>query len=102
MSDVSTPGVKSEPHPGAGPARAGRWSRRVRQTHRWLSIAFVTGVIMATIATASAGEQEPSGWFYVLPGGSLVLLALTGLYLFALPHLGRWRATKAAQRGGNR
>lgn len=57
----------------------------VRQIHRWVSIAFVA-VVIAIFATLGLGN-EPAQWVYLLPLAPLAFLALTGLYLFALPYL---------------
>lgn len=61
----------------------------IRQFHRWTSIAFVLSVVATTIALAQA---EPIIWASYVPLLPLAVLALTGLYLFALPHVARWRA----------
>jgi hypothetical protein len=68
------------------------WNNRVRQIHRWLSIAFTLAVIVNVIAM---GQGEPALWVGLLALLPLVLLLLTGLYLFVLPYATRWRsATK--------
>jgi hypothetical protein len=66
----------------------------IRQTHRWLSIAFVAAVIATTIALA---QKEPVMWMSYLPLAPLALLALTGLYLFALPYLAKRRKPEAGR-----
>ena len=68
------------------------WNKWVRQIHRWLSIAFTVAVIVNIIAM---GQGEPTLWVGLLALLPLVLLLLTGLYLFVLPYATRWRsATK--------
>ena len=62
----------------------------IRQTHRWLSIAFTLTVIANFIALAQ-GTGMPPPWVTYSPLLPLALLMLTGLYLFALPYLVRWR-----------
>ena len=63
----------------------------IRQTHRWVSIAFVA--IVAGIVTALGLGQQPAQWVYLLPLLPLAVLAGTGLYLFVLPYLpGRRRS----------
>lgn len=60
----------------------------IRQIHRWLSIAFTTGVIVYIVAM---GQGQPPAWlglFALLP---LIFLLLTGLYLFVLPYTVRRR-----------
>ena len=65
----------------------------IRQAHRWVSIAFVVAVIATSIALA---QDEPIVWVSYLPLLPLALLAVSGLYLFALPYLGRWRSGRRA------
>ncbi len=67
------------------------WNRIIRQTHRWLSIIFFVTVGVATYA-AVTGQDESSGLFY-LPLPPLFLLMATGLYLFLLPYVARWRGS---------
>lgn len=61
----------------------------IRQTHRWLSVAFTLGVI-AYIVAMSGGKQPPYwlGLFALVP---LILLLVSGLYLFVLPYAVKWR-----------
>ncbi len=70
------------------------WSKWIRQTHRWLSIAFTLTVIANFVALAQ-GTGMPSPWVTYSPLLPLALLLLTGLYLFALPYVAR-------RRGGGR
>jgi hypothetical protein len=65
------------------------WNYRMRQIHRWLSIAFTAAVIVNLIAL---GLQESAAWIGLLALLPLVLLLLTGLYLFALPYASKWRS----------
>ncbi len=55
----------------------------VRQTHRWLSIAFTVAVIVNGVAVALKRYSARVGLLAVLP---LALLLFTGLYLFVLPY----------------
>jgi quinol-cytochrome oxidoreductase complex cytochrome b subunit len=64
------------------------WNIRLRQTHRWLSIAFILGVIVNTLAVVAGNYAL---WLGILAGVPLALLAATGLYLFMLPYVARWR-----------
>ena len=69
------------------------WNTWIRQIHRWLSIAFT----MAVIANIAAwGLKEPAAWVGPVVGFlallPLVLLMLTGLYMFVLPYATRWRS----------
>ncbi len=60
----------------------------VRQTHRWLSIAFVAAVI---VYMAAMRRGAPPAWLGVFPAGALISMLATGLYLFALPYLPKRR-----------
>ena len=61
----------------------------VRQFHRWLSIAFTVAVIANIVALALKEQAVWVGLLALLP---LVLLLLTGLYLFVLPYATKWRS----------
>jgi hypothetical protein len=65
------------------------WNKWVRQTHRWVSIAFTMGVIVNGVAVARGKYTAALGLFALLP---LALLFVTGLYLFVLPYGGKWRS----------
>jgi hypothetical protein len=64
------------------------WSNRIRQIHRWLSVAFTVAVIVTFVAL---GQENPAVWVSYLPLPPLALLLLTGLYLFLLPYASRRR-----------
>jgi len=64
------------------------WNKRVRQTHRWLSIVFTAAVIVNIIAVALKKYSAGVGLLAVFP---LALLLFTGLYLFVLPYAAKWR-----------
>lgn len=72
------------------------WNSWMRQLHRWVSIAFTVGVIVNVVALARGGDQEPAVWVGLLALLPLVLLLLTGLYLFVLPYAARWRGGRRA------
>ena len=61
----------------------------IRQTHRWLSIAFTLGVI--TYIVAMSGGKQPPYWLGLFALVPLILLLVSGLYLFALPYAAKWR-----------
>ena len=65
------------------------WNKWVRQTHRWLSIAFTVAVIVNGIAVA---KQKYTAWLGLLAVLPLALQFLTGLYLFVLPYATKWGA----------
>ena len=62
------------------------WSRLIRQTHRWLSIAFTLAVIANLVALM---QKEQVVWVGLLALFPLILLLVSGLYLFALPYLAK-------------
>ncbi|WP_027572704.1 hypothetical protein [Bradyrhizobium sp. WSM1743] len=64
----------------------------IRQIHRWLSMAFTLAVI-ANIVTMTM--QLQAVWIGFLALVPLIPLLATGLYLFALPHVGRSKANEA-------
>jgi hypothetical protein len=64
------------------------WSNGIRQTHRWLSIAF-TATVIANFAAMSRGT--PPAWVTYSPLLPLALLLFSGLYLFVLPYAARRR-----------
>jgi cellulose synthase/poly-beta-1,6-N-acetylglucosamine synthase-like glycosyltransferase len=64
------------------------WSKLIRQTHRWLSIAFTVTVIANFVALARGTSPA---WVTYSPLVPLFLLLFSGLYLFALPYAAKWR-----------
>jgi hypothetical protein len=68
-------------------------SHLIRQTHRWLSIAFTLTVVANFVAMT---QGPPPAWITYSPLLPLALLLFTGLYLFALPYLTKWRAARRA------
>jgi hypothetical protein len=59
----------------------------IRQTHRWVSIAFTLTVLANFIALAAANGHQPPAWITYSPLPPLAFLLFTGLYLFTLPYL---------------
>ena len=72
--------------PAVTPPALSRW---IRQFHRWVSVFFTLSVIATSIALA---QEKPILWVSYIPLIPLALLFLTGVYLFALPYLQRWRS----------
>jgi hypothetical protein len=66
------------------------WSIWIRQIHRWLSIIF-SAVVAAIFISLGAGV-EPAYWVYLMPLLPLFLLMFTGLYMFVLPYVTKWRS----------
>ncbi|MGH6909197.1 MAG: hypothetical protein ACREE0_13610 [Phenylobacterium sp.] len=71
------------------------WSERLRQVHRWVSMAFTAGVVVNTVAVV---QGKPAAWMYLLALVPLFVLLATGLYLFARPYAARWRTARALPR----
>jgi len=65
-----------------------RVSKLIRQSHRWLSILFTT-TVAANFAIMVFGQ--PPMWIVYAPLPPLFLLMFSGLYMFAAPHVLRWR-----------
>ena len=65
------------------------WNKWIRQTHRWLSIAFTVAVIVNVVAVVQGKYTTRLGLMAVL---LLALLLFTGLYLFVLPYATKWRS----------
>jgi len=65
------------------------WNTRVRQGHRWLSIAFTVTVIANFVAM---GLGEPPDLVVYSPLPPLFLLLFTGLYMFVLPYATKRRS----------
>jgi len=62
------------------------WNAGIRQTHRWLSIAFTLTVIANIVLLVMNSSQT---WVGVLALVPLIPLLATGLYMFVQPYLGR-------------
>jgi hypothetical protein len=64
------------------------WNKLIRQTHRWLSIAFTVAVIANVVAMM---QEKQAVWVGVLALVPLILLLLSGLYMFTLPYTAKPR-----------
>ncbi len=69
------------------------WTTWFRQIHRWLSIAFTVAVIINIVALR---QKEPAVWVGILALLPLILLLVSGLYLFVLPYATKWRSGRRA------
>jgi len=69
------------------------WNSWIRQIHRWLSIAFTLAVIVNVVAMS---QEKPALWVGLLALFPLILLLLSGLYLFVLPYAAKWRGARSA------
>ena len=59
------------------------WSTWIRQSHRWVSIAFTLTVVANFVAI---GLGHPMSWVTYAPLPFLFFQLFTGLYLFGLPY----------------
>ena len=60
-----------------------RWSRQI---HRWTSVAFTLGFLANTVIAVAGIDAVWVGVFALVP---LLVLLVTGLWLFAIPWLPR-------------
>jgi hypothetical protein len=78
------------------------WNKWLRQSHRWLSVVFTVLVIANIVVNVIPLAQEQLtlwvGFVTLLP---LVLLLLTGLYLFVLPYTTKWRSERRTAETGD-
>jgi len=65
------------------------WNHWIRQIHRWVAIIFTLTVIANFVVLSQGGGVT---WVTYSPLPPLAFLMLTGLYLFVLPYLARWRS----------
>jgi hypothetical protein len=73
---------------------ASKWSHWIRQSHRWLSMAFTLTVVANFVVRA---RGEPPAWVTYSPLLPLFLLLFSGLYMFALPYVRRWRSARVSR-----
>ena len=69
------------------------WSKWVRQLHRLLSIAFTLVVIFNGMAVF---KHRYTNWMGLLAVAALALMFFTGIYLFVLPYVTKWRSGRPA------
>jgi len=72
-------------------ANGSHWTRRF---HRVVSIVFTLTVVANFLAMALRPGSPPPPWITYAPLLPLALLALSGLYLFALPYIGARRGRR--------
>lgn len=73
------------------------WNQLIRQSHRWVSIAFTLGVMVnMAVMSQLKGDAQPPVWVGLLALVPLILLLVSGLYLFALPYAAKWRGSQRA------
>ena len=67
----------------------------IRLIHRWLSAAMTVGMIINLVAVLLHRYTNTLGLLAVVP---LVLLFLTGEYMYVVHYLAKWRSTRRATR----
>jgi len=70
------------------------WNKWIRQTHRWLSIAFTVAIIVNGVAVVKGKYSNRLGLMAV---AVLALEFFTGLYLFVLPYATKWRSGRRTE-----
>jgi len=73
------------------------WNFGMRQFHRWTSIVFMAAVIFNTVMLVLNRQATWVGLTALFP---LILLMITGLYLFALPYLAKSRRAQRLSDAG--
>ena len=68
------------------------WNSGIRQFHRWVSMAFTLTVIANFVFMGMNGAGSLPPYVTYSPLLPLALLMFTGLYLFALPYVTRFRS----------
>jgi membrane protein CcdC involved in cytochrome C biogenesis len=68
------------------------WNKVIRETHRWLSIAFTLALIVNVVAMV---QEKQAVWIGLLALFPLILLMVSGLYMFALPYFATGGARRA-------
>jgi hypothetical protein len=61
----------------------------LRQFHRWTSVVFTVAVLINLVAVAMKVNEVWIGLLALFP---LILLMITGLYMFVRPYLGKTSA----------
>jgi hypothetical protein len=69
------------------------WSKWVRQLHRWLSTVFTLVVVFNGVAVF---KHRYTNWMGLLAVAALALMFFTGIYLFVLPYVTKWRSGQVA------
>ena len=65
------------------------WNKWIRQTHRWLSIAFMVAIVVNGVTVVQGRYSSRLGLMAVFV---LALEFFTGMYLFVLPYAAKWRS----------
>jgi heme A synthase len=65
------------------------WNKWIRQTHRWLSIAFTVAIVVNGVTVVQGRYSSRLGVMAVFV---LAMEFFTGMYLFVLPYAAKWRS----------
>jgi uncharacterized iron-regulated membrane protein len=68
------------------------WNRSIRTIHRWTSITFAVALVTYIVA---GGRKELAFWLGLFALVPLIVLLVTGLYMFFLPYVSKWRGGRA-------
>jgi hypothetical protein len=67
----------------------------IRQIHRWLVVPFLLAIIYLLVASLVNGENVLLPlWLNMIAIGSLIVLLLTGLYMFGQHYWYKWRRAR--------
>lgn len=69
------------------------WNKWMRQTHRWLSVVFTAAVLVNLVMVLMGKYSNTMGLSAV---AVLMLMLVTGLYLFVLPYAAKWGKRRQA------
>jgi hypothetical protein len=69
------------------------WNKWMRLSHRWLSVAFTVAVLVNLVAVLQGKYTARLGLMAV---ATLALQFFTGLYLFVVPYISKWRGLRRA------
>ena len=75
------------------------WNVWIRQLHRWVSVVFTVTVVTNFVALGLGKGAMPPPWITYAPLPPLFLLLFSGLYLFVLPYVARWRSARRSTEG---
>lgn len=64
------------------------WNKWIRQTHRWLSIAFTLAILVNGVTVVRGKYNNKLGLMAV---AVLALEFFSGMYLCVLPYAAKWR-----------
>jgi hypothetical protein len=72
-----------------------KFNKWIRLIHRWLVIPFLSMIVLLLAGFIRKGADfQLTGWMNAVALGSLFLLFLSGLYLFAQHYVAKWRRRK--------